>query len=119
VTVRLPGASPATTPRPTRLTKAALRKLPKLRISIGVPKLIRRGAQTIVPVALSRAVHGTLATVQLRRGVGHLTVARGRVAGRRMPIALSSRSAGRYLLRVRFQEARKGTATEVVEIVVR
>jgi hypothetical protein len=48
-----------------------------------------------------------------------MTVARGRVSGRRVPIALSFRSAGRYLLRVRFQEARKGTVTEVVAIVVR
>jgi hypothetical protein len=119
VTARLPGASAAKTPLPTKLSKAALRKLPRLRVSVGVPKRIKKRTKIIISLRLNRPVRGALATVQLRRGVSYRTIARGRVSGRRIPVALSFRSAGRYLLRVRVQEARKGTVTKVVAISVR
>jgi PKD domain-containing protein len=119
VTVRLPGASAAKTPLPTKLSKAALRKLPKLRVSVAVPKRSKKGTKIIIALRLNRPVRGALATVQLRRGVSYRTIARGRVSGRRIPLALSFRSRGRYLLRVRFQESGKGTTKNVVAIVVR
>jgi hypothetical protein len=119
VTVTLPGASAGSTPLPSTLSKAALRKLPKVRVSVQTPKRIRSGQKTIIHVGLSRPVHGALATVQLRRGVTYRTVARGRVSGRRVPVALVFRAPGKYLLRVQIREAGKTPVTKVVALTVR
>jgi hypothetical protein len=119
VTASLPGASPAATPRPSTLSGPALRKLPRLRVGIHGPGLIRRGQRAVLRVVLSRSVHGALATVQLRRGVGYRTVTRGRVSGRRVPVVLSFRNPGRYLLRVQVREAGRPAVTKLVAVTVR
>jgi hypothetical protein len=118
VTVGLPGATPATTPQPTPLSPAAVRRLPRLRVAVAVPRL-RAGARGIVTVRLNRALRGALMRVQLRRGLAYRTIASGRVSGRRIPVAVSFSRPGRYLVRIRITESRRPTVNRVVAVTVR
>jgi hypothetical protein len=119
VTVTPPGASPASTPRPSALSKRALGRRPKLRVDLQGPRVITHGRRTIFRIVLSRSVRGALASVQLRRGVSHRTVTRGRVSGGRVPVALSFRNPGRHLLRVQLREAGGPPATKLMTVTVR
>jgi hypothetical protein len=75
VTISLPGAAAGSTPAPVAKGAAARRAMPRLRVAVTLPKRVRAHRQAIVGVSLSRSVHGALARVQLRRGVGYATVA--------------------------------------------
>jgi hypothetical protein len=119
VSVSLPGATPASQPAPTRLTPAARKRLPRLRLVVHAPRTLRAGVSTVVRVTLSRRVRGALATVQLRRGLGYRTIARGRVSGRRIPVAVRIRTPGRYLLRVLIAESGLPRVSRVVALTVR
>lgn len=117
VTVGLPGASSGTNPAP--LSPAAARRLPALRVGVSGTGGFRVGARGVLTLTLNRRVKGALVRVQIRRGLRYTTVARGRVSGRRIPVALIFSSPGRYLVRVQISEAHRPTVNRLIRIAVR
>ena len=78
--------------------------------------LVRRGVLTL---KLSRRVRGAVVRVQVLRGVRYTTVARGRVSGNRIPVALTFSAPGRYVVRAQISEANRPTVGRIIRIVVR
>lgn len=117
VTVGLPGASAGAGPAP--LSPAAAHRLPALRVGVSGTGGLRVGARAVMTLKLSRRVTGAVVRVQIRRGLRYTTVARGRVTGRRIPVALTFTSAGRFLVRVQISEAHRPTVNRLIRIAVR
>jgi hypothetical protein len=109
--------SAATTPRP--LPPAVIRRLPRLTVVVAVPRRLRAEARAIVTVRVSRPLRGALMRVQLRRGLRDATIAQGRVSGRRVPVALSFRAPGRYLVRIQTLEPGRRARAVVRPVTVR
>ncbi len=79
----------------------------------------RVGSRGLLTLKLNRRVQGAIVRVQIRRGLRYTTVARGRVSGKRIPIALTFTARGRYLIRVQISEAHRPTVNRLIRIVVR
>ena len=118
VTVGLPTASSGTGPS-TPLSPAAARKLPALRVSVSGTGSFRAGSRGLLTVKLSRAVRGAMVRVQIRRGLRYATVTKGRVSGKRIPVALTFAARGRYLIRVQIAEPHRATVNRLIRISVR
>jgi hypothetical protein len=118
VTVGLPGASPGSSPG-ARLSPAAARRLPALRVGVTGTGSFRAGTRGLLTLRLNRAVRRALVRVQIRRGLHYTTVTRGRVSGRRIPVALTFARRGRYLIRVQISEAHRATVNRLIRIAVR
>jgi hypothetical protein len=84
-----------------------------------VPRRLRVGVRAIVTVRVSRPLRGALMRVQLRRGLRYATIAQGRVSGRRVPVALSFRAPGRYLVRIQILEPGRRARAVVRPLTVR
>lgn len=117
VIVALPGASTGATPAPAKGGGPAPRRR-ALRVAVSVPASLQAGVKGVLGVRLNRAVRGAFVRVQLRRGVTYTTIAQGRVSGRRVPVALSFASPGRYLMRIQIREAGRATVGTVTAVLV-
>jgi len=118
VTVGLPGASTGSSPA-SPLTPAASRRLPALRLGVAGTGSFRVGRRGVLTLKLSRRVRGAVVRVQVLRGVRYTTVARGRVSGNRIPVALTFSAPGRYVVRAQISEANRPTVGRIIRIVVR
>jgi hypothetical protein len=117
VTVSLPGAAAGSSPVP--ISPAAARTLPPLRVGVAGAGSFRVGSRGLLTLRLSRRVRGAIVRVQIRRGLRYATVARGRVSGKRVPVALTFTAPGRYLVRVQVSEAHRATVNRLVHVLVR
>jgi hypothetical protein len=115
VSVGIPGAAAATAPAKSSGTVSKVR----LKVSVTVPKTLKAGERTIIRVGLNRPVRGALLRVQLRRGVSYVTIAQGRVSGRRIPVAIGFNRRGTFLVRIQVLESGRRPVVKVLRLVVR